>query len=112
MDSPTILSDTRGVDFDPYLWRLLFSVRRNWYMVIPEVARLGKRGRVAFVFDILRDGNVREINMVLSSGAFPLDNAALASIKMSIPAPPLPDKFTGPFLRLQFTFFYNQRMGS
>ena len=111
MDAPTILSDTRGVNFGPYLSRLLFSVRRNWYMVIPEVARLGKKGRVAFVFDILRDGNVREINMVFSSGTFPLDNAALASIKMSIPAPPLPEEFTGPFLRLQFTFLYNQRVG-
>lgn len=111
MDAPTILSDTRGVDFGPYLSRLLFAIRRNWYMVIPEVARLGKKGRVVFVFDILRDGDVKEINMVLSSGNFPLDNAALASIKMSIPAPPLPEEFTGPLLRLQFTYLYNQRMG-
>ena len=111
MDAPTILSDTRGVDFGPFLSRLLFSVRRNWYMVIPEVARLGKRGRVVYVFDIQRDGEVPQISMVLSSGTFPLDNAALAAIKMSIPTPPLPEEFTGPYLRLQFTFIYNQRYG-
>ena len=111
MDAPTILSDTRGVDFGPYLARFLFAVRRNWYMVIPEVARLGQRGRVVYVFDILRDGDVPQISMALSSGTFPLDNAALAAIKMSIPTPPLPEEFTGPFLRLQLTFIYNQRYG-
>jgi hypothetical protein len=44
-----ILSDTMGVDFGPYLQRVLQSVRANWYNLIPEVARppLLKRGTVA-----------------------------------------------------------------
>ena len=30
-EAPTILSDTRGVDFGPYLARIVYIVRRNWY---------------------------------------------------------------------------------
>jgi len=43
-----ILSDTMGVDFGPYLARVLHAVRENWYNLIPEVARppLMKRGKV------------------------------------------------------------------
>ena len=108
-EAPLILSDTRGVDFGPYLARLVFSVRRNWYMVIPEVARLGKKGRVVIVFDILRDGRVLKLYLVGPSGTLPLDRAALAAIKMSIPCPPLPEEFSGDHLRLQFTFLYNMR---
>jgi len=43
-EAPTILSDTRGVDFGPYLARVVYIVRRNWYAVIPESARLGEKG--------------------------------------------------------------------
>ena len=34
-----VLSDTMGVDFGPYLARVLHDVRENWYRIIPESAR-------------------------------------------------------------------------
>ncbi|MGB7599914.1 MAG: hypothetical protein WBM24_06395, partial [Candidatus Sulfotelmatobacter sp.] len=34
-----ILSDTMGVDFGPYLQRVLHDVRQNWYNAIPESAQ-------------------------------------------------------------------------
>ena len=34
-----VLSDTMGVDFGPYLQRVLHDVKFNWYNLIPEVAR-------------------------------------------------------------------------
>jgi TonB family protein len=106
-EAPTILSDTRGVDFGPYLARVVWAVRRNWYSMIPVSARLGQKGRVAIVFEIRRDGSVPELRLVASSGSEPLDRAALASIRASNPFPPLPDEFTGPNLVLQFIFLYN-----
>ena len=39
-----LLSDPQGVDFKPYLIRILATVRRNWFAVIPESAHLGRRG--------------------------------------------------------------------
>jgi len=107
IEGPLILSDTKGVDFGPYLARVVYAVRRNWYAVIPEAVRLGQKGRVAIVFEILRDGSVPQLRLVGSSGLESLDNAARAAIKASIPFPPLPQEFTGEHLVLQFNFLYN-----
>lgn len=106
-EAPLILSDTRGVDFGPYVSRIVYIVKRNWYSVIPESARLGEKGRVGIVFEILKDGSVPQMRLVASSGADPLDRAALAGIRASIPFPPLPEEFTGNHLVLQFIFLYN-----
>jgi TonB family protein len=108
---PIILSDTRGVDFGPYLARIVYIVRRNWYSVIPESARLGEKGRVGIVFEILKDGSVPQLRLVASSGSEALDRAALAGIRASIPFPPLPEEFTGNHLVLQFIFLYNMTLG-
>lgn len=104
---PIILSDTRGVNFGPYLARVVYIVRRNWYSVIPESARLGEKGRVALVFEIVKDGSVPQLRLLASSGSPPLDQAALASIRASNPFPPLPQQFTGNHLVLEFIYFYN-----
>ncbi|HET7101583.1 MAG TPA: TonB family protein, partial [Terriglobia bacterium] len=104
---PIILSDTKGVNFGPYLARVVYIVRRNWYAVIPESARLGEKGRVALVFEIVKDGSVPQLRLLASSGAQALDQAALASIRASNPFPPLPQQFTGKHLVLEFIYFYN-----
>jgi TonB family protein len=104
---PIILSDTRGVNFGPYLARVVYIVRRNWYAVIPESARLGEKGRVALVFEIVKDGSVPQLRLLASSGSSALDTAALASIRASNPFPPLPQQFTGNHLVLEFIYFYN-----
>lgn len=110
-EAPLILSDTQGVDFGPYLARVVYIVRRNWYAVIPESARLGEKGRAGIVFEILRDGSVPQMRLVASSGSDPLDRAAIAGIRASIPFPPLPQEFTGKHLVLQFIFLYNLGAG-
>jgi TonB family protein len=106
-EAPLILSDTRGVDFGPYLARVVHAVRQNWLSVIPESARLGEKGRVGIIFEILKDGSVPQLRLVASSGADPLDRAALTGIRASAPFPPLPHEFTGEHLVLQFIFLYN-----
>jgi TonB family protein len=102
-----LLSDPKGVDFRPYLIRILASVKRNWLAVIPESAKLGRRGRVAIQFVIARDGSVPRLVIASASGADALDRAAVAGISASNPFPPLPAEFKGPDIRLQFVFLYN-----
>jgi TonB family protein len=102
-----LLSDPMGVDFRPYLLQILSTVRRNWFAVMPESAKLGRRGNVALQFAIGRDGSVLKIVFASNSGADSLDRAAVASISMSHPFPPLPPEFRGNQIRLQFTFQYN-----
>jgi TonB family protein len=103
-----LLSDAQGVDFRPYLTQVLASVRRNWYAVIPESARLGfAKGRVLIQFAIVRDGSVSKLVIATSSGTQPLDRAAVAGISASNPFPPLPSEYKGADVRLQFSFLYN-----
>ena len=62
-----VLTDTQGVDFGPYLERVLQAVRMNWYNLIPEEARppLLKKGKVAIQFVILPDGKVAGMQLDL-----------------------------------------------
>ncbi len=101
-----ILSDTQGVDFGPYLERLLHDVRENWYHLIPESAEM-KKGKLAIEFAITKDGQVADMRLVASSGDTALDRPAWGAITGSNPFPPLPREFTGPYLALRFRFYYN-----
>ena len=104
-----ILTDTQGVDFGPYLARVVESVRMNWYNLIPEAARspLFKKGVVAVDFYILKDGRVAGMQLEGPSGDVSLDRAAWGGITASNPFPPLPGEFHGPYLGLRFRFYYN-----
>ncbi len=101
-----ILSDTQGVDFGPYLERILQNVRENWYHLIPESAEM-KKGKLAIEFAITKDGKVADMKLVSSSGDVALDRPAWGSITASNPFPPLPREFNGPYLSLRFRFYYN-----
>jgi hypothetical protein len=109
-----MLTPTEGVDFSTYIARVLASVKRNWYSVMPESARLGDRGKVVLQFRIMRNGVVPgdEPAMVGSSGKEPLDRAAASSIRASTPFEPLPSAFTGPYIELRFIFLYNIPLSS
>ena len=104
-----ILSDTMGVDFAPYLQRVLQAVRTNWYAIIPEEAQspLRKQGKVAIEFIITKNGTVAGMRLVGPSGDVALDRAAWGGITGSNPFPPLPGEFRGDNLALRFRFYYN-----
>ncbi len=110
-----ILSDTEGVDFGPYLSRVVQAVRRNWYAIIPEEARapLLKKGKVGIDFVIKSDGTVAGIHFSAggNSGDVALDRAAWGGITASTPFAPLPSEFHGPYLALRFRFYYNPGKG-
>jgi len=104
-----ILSDTQGFDFNPYIQRLLASLRRNWDAVMPESARMGDKGMVFTSFTVNKDGSVSAPDPTLerTSGKDPLDNAAMSAIHASNPFEPLPSGFHGENLRLRIVFLYN-----
>jgi TonB family protein len=100
-------SDPQGVDFRPYLMQVLAAVRRNWLAVLPESAKLGRRGRVSIQFQIARAGDVPKLVILANSGTEALDRAAVAGISASNPFPPLPSEYKGDRVLLQFNFAYN-----
>ena len=104
-----VLSDTMGVDFGPYLQRVLHDVKVNWYTLIPESARppLMKKGKVSIEFAIMKNGTVQGMRLSGPSGDVSLDRAAWGGITNSAPFPGLPSDFRGDYLLLRFNFYYN-----
>src|SRR6266496_2222686 len=104
-----VLSDTMGVDFGPYLQRVLHDVKVNWYNLIPESARppLMKKGKVSIEFAIMKNGTVQGMSLSGPSGDVSLDRAAWGGITNSAPFPLLPPDFRGDYLLLRFNFYYN-----
>lgn len=108
-----VLSDTLGVDFGPYIQRVIYDTKRAWYPIIPEVAQppINKQGRVIIRFRILPDGSVAKMTLEGPSGDVSLDRAAWGGITGASPFPPLPKNFRGPYLELRFYFMYNETPG-
>jgi TonB family protein len=104
-----ILSDTMGVDFGPYMRRLKLTVRNHWNALIPEVALppLSKSGTVTIELAVMKNGQVRGMKVVQSSGDSQLDRAAWGGITDAIPLPTLPSEFKGDYLKLRCNFIYN-----
>jgi TonB family protein len=108
-----VLSDTLGVDFGPYIQRVIYDTKRAWYPIIPPSAQppLSKQGKVLIRFKILPDGSVKNMILEGPSGDVSLDRAAWGGITGASPFPQLPKNFKGPYLELRFYFLYNLRPG-
>lgn len=104
-----IMTPTDGVDFSAYIQRMLASIERNWYSIIPESARLGDKGAVVTQFKILPSGQVPDPDpsLIRTSGKEPLDRAAMSSIKASNPFEPLPSAYHRPYFEIRIIFLYN-----
>lgn len=104
-----VLSDTKGVDFEPYLRRLQNDIQHNWNAVIPAKANPpeSKKGAVGILFTILPDGRIGSMKLEHSSGDAALDKAGWYAITSEGTFPALPSEFHGPLLELRVGFFYN-----
>ena len=107
--SVEILSDTRGVDFGPYLLEALSKIKENWYKYIPAQVRSPQfeSGKTTIELKILPDGRLAGVKLVDLNGNSLMDQAAWAAMAASIPFDPLPTAFRGPFLALRIHFLYN-----
>jgi TonB family protein len=105
-----ILSDTQGVEFGPYIRRILSDIKRNWIPLIPEEARppLNKQGETLIRFTISSDGHITAMNLDGSSQDTAIDRACWGGITGVGQFPPLPSQFKGPNLELRVDFFTNK----
>ncbi len=102
-----LLSDPQNIDFRPYMQQVLALVRRQWFAVIPQIARTGRQGIVVLQFSIDRRGQVPKLVIANTSGTVAFDQAAVASVSASNPFPSLPNDYRGTEIRLQLAFSYN-----
>jgi outer membrane biosynthesis protein TonB len=107
-----ILSDTQGVDFDPWLRRWYVETEHTWDPLIPDEVNppIYKQGQVQIRFKVLPNGRLMEGSMILEgrSGDTALDRAAWGALTGSN-YPPLPREFHGPYLELRAIFMYNMQ---
>jgi TonB family protein len=105
-----ILSDTQGVDFQPYLGRIIHLIYQQWIPLLPEEARppLNKQGATLIRFTINPDGTVAAMHLDGSTHDVALDKAAWGSITGVGQFPPLPKQFHGPNLELRIHYSVNQ----
>jgi TonB family protein len=105
-----ILSDTQGVDFQPYLQRILRLIYEQWLPLIPEEARppLMKQGVTQIRFTINPDGTIAAMHLDGSTHDDALNRAAWGSITSVGQFPPLPKQFHGPNLELRIHYLVNR----
>jgi TonB family protein len=104
-----MLTPDQGVDFSNYLANANREIKRSWFSRMPDSIMHGEKGRVVIRFKIQKDGTLNSQTPTIenSSGNKFLDEAALNGIRDPAPFTNLPEKFSGPFIELRATFFYN-----
>jgi TonB family protein len=107
VDSGPLSFDTTWYDWGPYAEEMVRRIKLHWD--IPELARLGWKGKLTIRFFILADGRVVEATIVRQSGIPPFDFAALQAILKSSPFKPLPSDLGSAREGVTVTFFYNLR---
>lgn len=105
-----VLSDTMGVNFGPYLTRILREIRTTWLPLIPEEARppLNKQGETLIRFTILPDGHIGAMSLDDSTHDDAINKSAWGSITGVGVFPPLPSEFHGPNLELRIHYMVNK----
>ena len=105
-----VLSDTMGVDFDPYLKKIIREIYNTWLPLIPEEARppLNKSGETLIRFTILPNGKIGAMSLDGSTHDDAINRAAWGSIQGVGQFPPLPSEFHGPNLELRIHYLVNK----
>jgi TonB family protein len=107
VDSGPLSFDTTWYDWGPYAEEMVRRIKLHWE--IPELARLGWKGKLTIRFFILADGRVADAKIIRGSGIPPFDFASLQAILKSSPFRPLPADLGSSREGVTVTFFYNLR---
>ena len=104
-----VLSDTRGVDFNPYLKEMLAGIYGRWTGLLPEEARKPTlaKGETDIRFIIRPDGQIAAMHLDANTHDDQLNKAAWGAVTGVQQFPPLPAAFTGPSLEVRVHFRVN-----
>jgi TonB family protein len=104
----SIAVDASDFPFTYYLRLIQSKIGERWSP--PRAAAAGGE-RVIVLFEIQRDGQVREPTVEKSSGNALYDQSALRAITEASPFPPLPPEFKASSLRVHFGFEFAPGQG-
>jgi TonB family protein len=101
-----ILSDTQGVNFQPYLRDAIRKVYAQWMTLMPEQTKMPmlEKGSTSIRFTIRPDGTIAAMHLEDSAHDVAMDRAAWGAITGVGKFPALPSAFHGPNLDLRIDF--------
>jgi TonB family protein len=97
----SITLDVSDFPFTYYLRQVQAKISERW---APPRGTLAGGERVVVLFEISRDGQIRDPAVEKSSGHAIYDQSALRAIMDASPFPPLPPEFKAPSLKVHFGF--------
>ena len=103
---PDIQFDAKGVEFGPWLRRFVAQVKSNWN--VPQSA-MAMPGRVIIQFHVMKNGAIRDLQIVKPSSIEGYTVAAFTALKLSNPTLPLPTEYPAESAFFTVTFHYNER---
>jgi TonB family protein len=105
VDSGPLSFDTQWYDWGDYAAEMIRRIKLHWQ--IPELAKIGMKGRLTIRFYIRADGVVEGERILQGSGIPPFDHAAFEAISTSSPFRALPKELNEDREGVTVTFFYN-----
>ncbi|HEV8306728.1 MAG TPA: TonB family protein [Methylomirabilota bacterium] len=104
----SISLDVSDFPFTYYLRQIQAKISERW--TPPRTAAIGGE-RAVVLFEIGRDGQIKEPAVERSSGNALYDQSALRAIMEASPFPPLPPEFRAPSLKVHFGFEFRPDQG-
>ena len=103
-DEPISLS-TRKTEFFRYFKHIKVRIEESWVWWAPEAR--GLHGKLKLRFTLLRDGSLKKLVLLESSGHGVLDDEAMSAVtRASVSFRPFPLKVKRKFLNIDGTFEY------
>ena len=97
--------EAKQIEYNSYLERVKKKIVRAWKY--PEQASRNKdEGKVDVEFTVLKDGRLKNVRILLSSGYFSLDREAIRSVRAASPFTPIPERTGLEEISIRFTFNY------
>jgi protein TonB len=104
---PLNTPDPRYADYFAELKR---RIEANWTYP-QDASRRGQSGQGLVGFVLRKNGSVREVDIVQSSGVEILDRYLVNAIRLASPMPPIPDRISETTLPVVFAFTYTLYQG-
>lgn len=98
------LMEAVALKYPYYFNALTRKIDENW---APPGAAFAEANEVLVVFTILKDGNVRDVEIAQSSGDAFYDQAALRALRRATPFPALPPGYAEDTMRIYLGFTLN-----
>lgn len=84
-------------------------IQQNWLQnTIDPNVRTARMAKTTMEFTIGRDGTIKDIRLVQSSGNLSMDNSGQRALLASSPLPALPSDYSGSYVRVTFDFDLSQ----